>query len=1839
MSLQERFGNIANAAWQGTESGFEFFTDLVQEFDGSADDYDGVVGTIWGSWNDNILGEGGVLQSAIGPEGVGGEIIDSMPGIVKETGRPIFNATFDTIDAVYEMLIDRPIAVLFTLANAGVMDGTITNYLDPRIWQQAADILAAEDFLDPAKFYGEDKEGGERSAGQAFALMINAANIFDPTEVERIEGTALYKISSGIVDAAMQWYLDPTNLVGKGIKLKKARKSEHLRAQVAEGNYEAVLETVGYQRFKQVIRDISDAHEGPLSQRFLNGNGFKAADEAEIGKLATEIWRAAREGKLGRPFRQMTWDEAQTYAVLSGGLDIGRTDQAFDYMIRIQLGDTQAIADMENAARIWVNETLNSDVYDELMHVSDELSWLDEMERANWTEEVNEALPPQLQRMMRESELTPDQIFDRRAKIREQLLLRQRTLEKTLFGEGYGSMPFAAALILKQERLHTLQKNLSQAVNPTTAHKGLNWFDDALNDSPALVTAAADEILMNHNVNLLEPIPMIGEAADTAIRVKTYIKDSPFGQAVSANPAVRLIVEKTPHQLMNWDDPAQQFTNFERMLRDAGNVVHDGKTLLDEALLSADGVLGEFMQIGTQKGRREFFDAKVTEINAALPRLFGKHLTDDELAKMTQVLQRQYGSAQEVLRTHARTSKAYGSLDYSRLDYASDGEIMARHIPMTPAQLRESSLVPRYDLYQQAFGDTMSSTSKKVRANVEHIMTGFTAIWKKAVLLRPAWPMRVLIDEVARNAATIGAGAAMSGFMAGFNDLRVAWFRKNGVDIGRPMMEEILGELFEAKKRARGLGREGELAAIGEINPGSILNDRWDDWLEVSPWELTPDDYAELLRAYNDADKLGIVPRSMQTLVTDVIGSQYGVQRIKKRTALTTGLGLFLAGPVGGAIGGMYGLYGRSTMARVARSEIVTNQMFILRQAARGDLGRELDRVRDQISQLDPDDLASAKALTKEAEDLQTASRILERGAEVVEQHDKWLLDNLQEKNADLYNNFDQVGMLAAEGNYNNIYLGGYTVENAFGSNPADIAIYKNAISSDSSNRQMWEGASAAARRTTRQRDRIWYSATDPKHVDLFSQAYNDTVNRQWIPHGDRSGPFQTFMRMIWDGSSDDEILRFLQREGSVVREAYPDRFNSNPQELVADLRTETNGIIPDLPAFDSIRHNAVEGIEIDWNRDIMPIVDRHFGGDVDAVRAAAGTDNFGRIVGDSTIQDIAETRNLQMKVRTWIDDAFENIGTMPTDALTRNPLFRTIYEREVARQLAPLKGADDEIFTLTGNDIKQIEARARSTAIIESKDLLYDLAERSRFEEIVANFMPFVGAWQEVLTRWTGIAIDNPHMVARVVRNWRILEAEDESGSALSVFRFPDILRWEVPLGGKLIPFADSKLFGKASILADTAIDFRITSISMIGGTPGLGPLVSFPVSEIVIENPSFESAVGWILPYGVNEGTSTFTRWFDATAPAWSKAMAGGLGLDTSERSRTLARITVDLAYEYESHGDVIETEADWKIFEDEVFRRTAKILEIRGLGAMSLPLSFRAQSPHWRMINEYYEIAKENGVEAADTWLLHNHADLWVITGRQTAARGVAGGTLQSQASYEKHQTFSQNWPELRDFIIGRVGAQDIKFEHSRAVAIKEESEGRRVDNTPRGIYTAASTTKGWREWNQVMSFIDEQLEAAGTMGQPTNIQAHPKLLDLKNSTAVIMGRSNPEWYKEYLEPQNPFTQARIVQGFREMLLDSTFDYRPEWPLIERWVDNHDNTAFIMQERYVESGNRDFLRLSFEGNADLAAVFHTTNLELRLRPDFVDIYNRYLSNIDTVQQSNFAWNYPTVMKQAAA
>ena len=98
---------------------------------------------------------------------------------------------------------------------------------------------------------------------------------------------------------------------------------------------------------------------------------------------------------------------------------------------------------------------------------------------------------------------------------------------------------------------------------------------------------------------------------------------------------------------------------------------------------------------------------------------------------------------------------------------------------MTPAQLREASLVPRYDLYQQAFGDTpglvprnkfdeaMQSVGVAAKTGARAALGAASKcynIYRYLVTVSSfatGVASRVIIDEAARSAATIGAQATI----------------------------------------------------------------------------------------------------------------------------------------------------------------------------------------------------------------------------------------------------------------------------------------------------------------------------------------------------------------------------------------------------------------------------------------------------------------------------------------------------------------------------------------------------------------------------------------------------------------------------------------------------------------------------------------------------------------------------------------------------------------------------------------------------------------------------------------------------------------------------------------------------------------------------------------------------------------------------------------------------------------------------------------------------------------------------------------------------------------------
>ena len=119
--------------------GANFFTDISQELVHSAtrgklegvkylkelsdDEYEGgIYNIVWESVNDNLLGDGGMVDKIIGPRGIGGEMIRAVPEwFLRDELRAPVQAGGKGIDMVYRQAIQRPVGSAITVAKmAGI---------------------------------------------------------------------------------------------------------------------------------------------------------------------------------------------------------------------------------------------------------------------------------------------------------------------------------------------------------------------------------------------------------------------------------------------------------------------------------------------------------------------------------------------------------------------------------------------------------------------------------------------------------------------------------------------------------------------------------------------------------------------------------------------------------------------------------------------------------------------------------------------------------------------------------------------------------------------------------------------------------------------------------------------------------------------------------------------------------------------------------------------------------------------------------------------------------------------------------------------------------------------------------------------------------------------------------------------------------------------------------------------------------------------------------------------------------------------------------------------------------------------------------------------------------------------------------------------------------------------------------------------------------------------------------------------------------------------------------------------------------------------------------------
>lgn len=639
----------------------------------------------------------------------------------------------------------------------------------------------------------------------------------------------------------------------------------------------------------------------------------------------------------------------------------------------------------------------------------------------------------------------------------------------------------------------------------------------------------------------------------------------------------------------------------------------------------------------------------------------------------------------------------------------------------------------------------------------------------------------------------------------------------------------------------------------------------------------------------------------------------------------------------------------------------------------------------------------------------------------------------------------------------------------------------------------------------------------------------------------------------------------------------------------------------------DQVNRYAPEGVrERLLDDDVDPAVLNSLIPDPD-LRPFVHGEELAQALGDSALK--RATRNI-------VASAWQGLGRIPTDALSRQPFFAWVYKTEVER----LSGLIDDGAGITPAMADQIAKQARTKALNQTQRILYDLAEKSEFAHMLRFISPFFMAWQEVLTRWGSLAAHNPSFAARARLVWDSPEkagvVQDEHG-----YRIDENGVAYDPITDKPV---SKEMRGKDRFMVFPAplrgmphigrvrINKRGFNL-VLTGTPGVGPAVQVPVNEIVKERPDLEESVKFILPFGSTQET------LELMMPASAKRL---YALSQADENRLFAN---DLyrVYGTKMTDYALGKRADKPTYE-EVLKDTNSLYKIRSVIGWVSPIAPILDSPYQPIIDSYRNAlarlrddefalgTHDDGTAvSADEWFLETHGEeYFALTTAFTNSRDGVPPTLEGFAARKKYKDLIEEYPELGGLIIGAEGAGEFAkgvYNSQLAHKIKPgSSTSQRESASFEQVAANPEIRLGWMKYSKYMDLIEAERVRRGL----PNLQVAPAadLADTKRQIIEQLEAKYPSWSDAFNKSDRKSFDRRL-EGMRDIADDKRLSKRPDIQGLNLYLKYRD---LVVQEL----GRRESKTLTSVANQDLAYQWSSiTSQIVEKNPAFADLFYRYL------------------------
>lgn len=740
----------------------------------------------------------------------------------------------------------------------------------------------------------------------------------------------------------------------------------------------------------------------------------------------------------------------------------------------------------------------------------------------------------------------------------------------------------------------------------------------------------------------------------------------------------------------------------------------------------------------------------------------------------------------------------------------------------------------------------------------------------------------------------------------------------------------------------------------------------------------------------------------------------------------------------------------------------------------------------------------------------------------------------------------------------------GQSIKGAFGGDDAEL---RRALASGNgiAERLIYQGENTSYARATMGGDWRDIEPHEPGHTEVWLDAMNKQI---------RNDPVA---KMVLAGKSDREIVQWLKlsKEGKTLSKRIP-YHAANRDDWVANIRSHVESYVPKQEWREALLHRDLTAKDLAQFQGAAPRVNGP---------------SLEHALGNGAVSNL---------VNRAMQTSMKYLSEIPADKLSRHPMYAALYQQR-AMQEADLLLKDPgrvqlgkRVDALDEDDLAHLYKVSHEYALKEMKGTLYDISAHSNAAQMMRFMSPFMGAWQETLTRWWGLAKDKPQLINYFNLAWNapnkaglvvdregnpVDNSESISDDEFLVMRLP---KWA---GGK-----DLKLFDSVPYIPKSAFNLALQGDPW--WLPGFGPLVQIPVGAFQAQVPRSEDIAKFVNPFGPPKDV------WDAVSPATVKRLRSYLdGNAARDFGQDNYRIFNQMKIEWEQGGEQ-GPPPTWGEAQD----RTKALYKLKVANNFLNPFPANFRSPYQFYIDSYHILQEQARTEGksydwVDEEFTRKYGDTYFVLA-QSMSKNNAGAqsTVEWVEAYQKKADVVADYPEFAAQIVGDHPGEFSQTAHAYAVG-REFAPGSdtamRDYKNPAEAQADNESKLGWMQYKKLMNLLDAVAADAGL----ESYQDNDGLKAVRKQYIEKLAQSNPAWFDKY----TTFKSDKNFDGQMTKLEKLSQD--------KRLLADPSNTGVRTLGKYLE------LRKTF--SEILAGQEHTTMAADSNKP-LRDLYIKYVNRL---------------------